>query len=427
MRLINITVGGFRNVDDTDIRLGGIVGFVSTNNYGKSNLLEGIKFAFQFIAAGQQDREIMMRDVRNIPLVPSLENKPFRFQVEFDSEVEGPYRFVRYEFSFLWAKDDGSGARIVSETLFANTKASGIFSLYLDREKKKYRASHKTRSFRKIAPQASQLALDALSALDEVELIDVVKRIKSLRFNLASDIDARARFIPSIFELMPPLKEWLNDIPTQLLYLKEHQFEQYRLFEEGVYALFPEFEAISVEVFRNEFKQKLNLNQEREKPLPFQIKDDVVKLMVKSSYLNQVVDIQHMSAGTKRVVWLLANAILTSSRQGQKILAIEEIETSIHPRLIEELLEQLNENLGNSTLLVTSYSPYWVQYLKPNKIYVGLPNENGCACFKPLDAGKFKDFVKRAHDRGLGFGEYLYSLMSGSDDGVRVLRKYLQE
>ena len=40
MRILSITVGGFRNIEKTTFELGGIVGLVSANNYGKTNVLE---------------------------------------------------------------------------------------------------------------------------------------------------------------------------------------------------------------------------------------------------------------------------------------------------------------------------------------------------------------------------------------------------
>ncbi len=422
MKVTSVFVSGFRNVDSTKIRLNGIVGLVSTNNYGKSNLLAAIDFGFDFISAGQKLRQYMMKSVDNIPLVPRLQDSPFIFQIEFDDGQEGPYRFVRYSFSFDWNKDDGTGSRIISEKLECHSKPTGIYSVYLDRKVNKYRASHDTRSKRKIYPEDTQLALDVLSALDDVELSSVVRKIKSLSFNLSADIDVQNRFIPEYFEMKNSF--WGHeDLAAELYELRSQSPEKYAVFEEGVYSLFPEFKQISVELYKNSFKGQIQLDTQKE--LPFKIKDDIIRLMVNSSHLNQVIDMDRMSAGTKRTVWLLAKAILASKEKGGYLLAIEEIETGIHPRLIKELLEQINDNLGDSSLLVTSHSPYLIQYLKPDHIYVGLPNDDGVAQFKNLIPERFKEFLNSSRTRNMGFGEYLYSLMSGSEDGERVLRKYV--
>ncbi|HQE69981.1 MAG TPA: AAA family ATPase, partial [Atopobiaceae bacterium] len=60
MRLLGLTVGGFRNVAKTTIELGGITAFVSPNNYGKSNLLDAIDFATTFINESPRTRSTMM-------------------------------------------------------------------------------------------------------------------------------------------------------------------------------------------------------------------------------------------------------------------------------------------------------------------------------------------------------------------------------
>ena len=49
MRIISITVAGFKNIKRTKLELGNICAIISPNNYGKSNLIEAISFGFDFI------------------------------------------------------------------------------------------------------------------------------------------------------------------------------------------------------------------------------------------------------------------------------------------------------------------------------------------------------------------------------------------
>ena len=126
-----------------------------------------------------------------------------------------------------------------------------------------------------------------------------------------------------------------------------------------------------------------------------------------------------MSTGTKRMIWLIANVVI-AGRQGASLIGVEEIETSIHPRMIQELLEIIDENLGNTGMIVTSHSPYLIQYLKPRCLYVGVPNEEGIASFKKVRDQAMPSLMKAARERGFGFGEYLFSLMSSDEDGALV-------
>ena len=94
--------------------------------------------------------------------------------------------------------------------------------------------------------------------------------------------------------------------------------------------------------------------------VPFHIRDELYKVSVSSRHLNQPVNISMMSTGTKRMIWLIANVVI-AGRQGASLIGVEEIETSIHPRMIQELLEIIDENLGNTGMIVTSHSQYFIQ------------------------------------------------------------------
>lgn len=108
-------------------------------------------------------------------------------------------------------------------------------------------------------------------------------------------------------------------------------------------------------------------------------------------------------------------------------LGVEEIETSIHPRMLRQLLEILDENIGDTALLVTSHSPLLIQYLKPRQIYLGVPNETGVARFRSIREDALDSISSFAHDRGLGFGEYLFELMSSDGEDTEVLANSLKE
>lgn len=427
MKITSITVGGFRNVEKTTLVLGGIVGIVSVNNFGKSNLLSAIDFAFDYISASPKIRRQMMESTRCIPLVPTLQNEPFYFEIAFDDPSLHGYEHVRYSFSFDWYKDDGNGSVIIDERISCKSKDSRTYANYLKRKSGKYRTSHETRSFRQLFLDKDQLAIDVLTAVEDTDIQLVVRKIKSLKYNISSSIDASDKFN---FRLLD-FKDFPFDtveLPKELYDLKLKHPDLYSAFEEAVYSLFPEFEEIAVKAFKVDSEELGNLPAlGKEKDLPFTIREEFYRLMVKSTHLNQAVNIQRMSAGTQRVVWLIANTIIAAKEQGHQVLAIEEVETSIHPRLIEELLNQLNDNLSEASLLITTHSPYLVQYLKPEKIYVGIPADNGVARFRRLNKKKFKFLVKRAASEGLGFGEYIYSLMSGGPIAMQILNTYLEE
>ena len=159
--------------------------------------------------------------------------------------------------------------------------------------------------------------------------------------------------------------------------------------------------------------------------IPFKLREHIYRLFIKSECLNQPMSIANMSTGTKRVIWLLANAFI-SNHVDTGIVGVEEIETSIHPKMMRQLLEVLNDALGEAPLIVSSHSPYLVQYLKPEKIYIGIPNSNGVAEFKRIQKNKVKQLMANARDLELSVGEYLFDLLSGDSDSYEILESYLE-
>ena len=167
------------------------------------------------------------------------------------------------------------------------------------------------------------------------------------------------------------------------------------------------------------------LEEELEEEIPFKLREVVYRLFIKCDYLNQAMSMANMSTGTKRVIWLLAN-IFISNHVGAGIIGIEEIETSIHPRMIRQLLEILTEAVDNTPLLISSHSPYLLQYLKPEKIYVGVPNQEGVAEFRKIQKNKLKVIINNARDLELSVGEYLFELLSGDSDAYSTLESFLE-
>jgi predicted ATPase len=436
MKLLSLTVGGFRNIAETTIELGGITTFVSPNNYGKSNLLKAIEFATIFINESPRTRSVMMGYVGGIPLVPELAKEDFRFQVEFEDPDLGEYRFVRYGFSFSWRRDDGTGQVITDETIEINPQRGGRWTNYLRRDKGKYKKSHDTRSFRTIQLDGNQLAIDVLTAIEDIDINPAIKMIKEIGFMLCASIDASSRFRPTPLEIKDDAEgEKMvafddEDLPRAMYRLKVNHKERYDDLLSALFTLFPEFEDISVNPYElkkeeHDALEKTLQTPDGEEDVPFRIRDELYRMTVRSSNLNQPVNITMMSMGTQRIVWLLTNVIIAEAYDAQCI-GIEEVETSIHPKMLGELLELLDENIGETSLLITSHSPFLIQYLKPQQIYIGEPSDNGIARFKRIREDEVEKINSYAHDRGLGFGEYLFELMSSDSDGSAMLASVLE-
>lgn len=437
MKIKSITVSGFKNLKKTRVSLDGITAIISINNYGKSNLLEAIDFGCDFIFQNPRERKTMMRWSRAIPINKKLADNQFFFEIEFENEEDLEYRFVRYGYSFEWFRDDRTGQRITDEWIDARPNESVRYTSFLKRDKGQYRKGKDTQAFRKINLTTEQLSIDVLSALEDIEISSVISSIKSFDYHICSSLDLRDRFTSVPIEYVGQSEDDGisfddKDVPRALYQLMQSFPEKYNLFLEAVYSLFPEFTDVKVLPYevRNEIKELTLFTDENspDKPdnIPFRIRDELYKVIITHRYLNQPIDMAMMSTGTKRVFWLLANVFIASSKN-ISLIGIEELETSIHPRLLKKLLEILDEAIENTTILISSHSPYLVQYFKPNKIYVGIPSNDGTALFKKVDFKRAKALLLSARDMEMTVGEYLFELLSGDQDSAETLSFYLED
>jgi len=440
MRIISITVAGFKNIKKTKLELDSICAVISPNNFGKSNLIEAIDFGFDFIHESRKGRKNMMSWIRGIPLCTVMENDEYFFEMEFEDEELEDYRYAKYGFSFKWHRDDESGDVITNEWIEARENTSVRYTAFLKRSEGKYRKGKSTTGFRKLEIDDLQLAIDVLGLLDEIEINGIIKDVQEITFRICSSLDLRDRYQPSPLEYIEDEEDVIKfddeDVPRALCILKKKNPELYGLFEDAVYTLFPEFEAINLNEYTLsdqhaepeitvKFGEKVISTADMGGKIPFKLREHVYRLFVKSEYLNQPVSMANMSTGTKRVIWLLANAYI-ANQVNTGIVGVEEIETSIHPKMMKQLLEVLEEALGNAPLIVSSHSPFLVQYIKPEKIYVGIPNKSGMAEFRRIQKNKVKQLISNARDLELSVGEYLFELLSGDSDSYDILESYLE-
>ena len=309
------------------------------------------------------------------------------FGIEFDEPKLGEYRFVRYSFSFAWYNDHGTGAKITDETIEIRSTESVKYTAYLKRAEGKYRASKATSAYRKLELSDDTLAIDAISMIKDVEIADAVRQIKEINYRVCDSLELDDSFRPNPIEIEvgENVSFGNEDIPRMLAMLKEKKEDLYNLFVETIYDLFPEFNNIELQILttkennaQEEMNQAIVFSQAEggntEIKIPYHIRNELFRLVINSKYLNQPISMELMSTGTKRIFWLIANAVVADYR-GINLLGVDEIETSIHPKMIRSLLEALSEILENTSLIITSHSPYLIQYLKPE--YRSLLNNMG--------------------------------------------------
>ena len=148
-------------------------------------------------------------------------------------------------------------------------------------------------------------------------------------------------------------------------------------------------------------------------------------MRVKEVNNNQITGIGYLSTGTKRILAILA-LVVSKDEKRTCLLAYEELENSIHPKLLQKLLIILTEIASNIKILIASHSPYLIQYLPLNSAYLGLPNTKGLACFSKLKYAKQKSILNIVNEEDISLGDYLFDILQRKEDDQDFLNEYFE-
>ena len=144
--------------------------------------------------------------------------------------------------------------------------------------------------------------------------------------------------------------------------------------------------------------------------VPYRIEDAIFDMRINEKQNNQDISISRLSSGSRRIIMIIAE-IIKAEMTGSSLICIEELETSVHPKLLENMILMVQSFAEGIKVLTTSHSPYLVRYLKSRQLTFGLPTEEGVASFHKLKQTKVKTVVKRASAMEMTLGEYMFELM----------------
>jgi predicted ATPase len=108
-----------------------------------------------------------------------------------------------------------------------------------------------------------------------------------------------------------------------------------------------------------------------------------------------------MSDGTVR---FLAHLLVAFGASPPPLVCFEEPENYIHPHLLELLAHVLKKASTRSQILLTTHSPYLLNFLEPEDIIIVEKREGATEVSRPKDSGAIKEALKM-----LGLGEMWYA------------------
>ena len=429
MELKSVTVNGYRNIYDTTIDFKDLTSVLSLNNYGKSNLLTSIVFGLSFIQQHPKIKQNMMNDIKCVPSLKRKDNSIFSFIVEAETTIDNEKSSISYSFSFNWVsfKKQTQG-QILSECLKIKNDSTTA-STYIKRENDIacYKSSKTGRCSTKILINKDELVLNKLFAFDNLFYHNVLKEIQNINVYIDRHFDTSSGYgitFMSEQELTDlTLKPEIN-IPKTLYRIKEKHPDKYALIVNVFKSLFPSIKNLYVDEVSNSLLSQINMKNN----VNIQnFSDKYYLLFVDDEKLNNSINFLAMSDGARRILLLLTFVVLAQINN-YDLICIEEPENSIHPGLLRKFLYTISELSGKTKLLFSSHSPYLINYMQPENIYLGLPNNNGVATFKKLKTktNAKKKLLRDVMDRDMQLGDYLFDLMSGSNDDIEELKSYVE-
>ena len=426
MNLLRIRTGGFRNIADTSLDLSDLTALVSLNSYGKSNLLTAIDFGIDFIISGNVQKEGMMQYQPGIPLNKSNVLRNYFFEIEAETLLGDQSYLFSYRFEFQWRVDQKGPGKIISEQLKAkeNKKGQKYNSLISRSDLAYYRSAKTGRCSTAISIEKNELVVNKLKAFDDLYFLPLVKQINAIAVYIDRHLDASSSYVPDpiIRKGLSELDiEGIENIPRTVFYLQREHPDKYELLKDAYMQLFPNITDIDVREVSIETRGDIL----PEDDAPFIFCNYIYIMRVNDSYLSQPISFEALSDGAKRVFLMLTFAIIADIK-GLPLIAFEEPENSLHPSLLQSFLQVMAQLTSNCKIVITSHSPYMLQYIQPRNIYIGMPNDKNLAVFRPIADGKVRTLLRDVEYADTSIGDYIFELISGSQEDADQLSQYLE-
>lgn len=424
MKINRIKIDGFKNIDNVQIELNkNILSLLSINSYGKSNFLNSIVFGFNFIRSSSDTKTRMMKDMFNMPLNRKKLYDDFKFEIEL---IDKNNNNIIYGYSFSWTKNDNSKNRILEEYLKIKDNNSQKYSFYIKRENNNavIKPSITGACNKQIKIEDNELVINKLMAYDDLYYIELVKEINNINIyvdrhfntNDLYDIEAVLTKGNSEYKL-----DDLTNVPKTLFKIKEKYPNKYEMIVNTIKDIFPFIENIKIVDY--DFNDLIDRKvRETEN---FSIAKKIYFSIIIDKNIIRPIEISDMSDGVKRVL-LIFTILVLADINNYSLVAIEEPENSLNPKMLQRYLIALNSFSKKTNLIITSHSPYLINYLEPENIYIGIPNEDGIAKFSRIKEKSSSKLLQDANNMDMLLGDYLFDLMSGDEDDLELIKKYME-
>ena len=427
MELKRIYVDGYRNVFDTTIDVNDITSVLSINNYGKSNLLLSIVFGLSFLQQHSRNKQRMMKDVKCFPALKGRYGVPFTFEIQCQTKWNDSDWYIKYSYAFSWGVNIYSG-KILFESL-QMSENNKDFTTFIKRgdDSIAYKSSKTGRCTTPIQIDDSELIINKLLAFDNLYYHSVLKELLNINVYVDRHFETEREYgitFMSEQELTDLTLKPETNIPKTLFRIKNDYPDKYELLCNVFRALFPTVKDLIIQEISSKMPNVVTIKDNNDIP---SFSDKIYVLFVNDQNLRYPVNFGAMSDGARRILLLLTFIVLAQINH-YDLVCIEEPENSINPGLLKKFLFSIKELSADTKILYSSHSPYLINYMEPQCIYLGIPSNKGLASFKKIktNTNNLKRLMRILQDNNLALGDYLFDLMSGTKEDYKELLSYVE-
>lgn len=414
-------VDGYRNLSNVTLNLHDVTAIVALNNYGKSNLINAVRMGIDFIKGSNEVKKNIFEYQPAFPFLKANLGQRFTFGIYTNmiDDDENLYK-VEYRFSFKWQSKNTEGA-IDEETLKISSKIiqGGTFiNSEVSTNIRYFRSSLKSRNKRTLLIKDNSLAINTLINIieDDDAYLNILKELNNISFLVEDHLDAN-----ELYDFDPIQFKGNNiiNVPRMIWEIKKNHNPKYNMLICGFKQLFPNI----VDVKCHEYTIRYDKEKLSQIDPNIYFNENTYGLYVTDPTLNYPIKFEWLSDGTKRVLLTLTAAVNANINK-LSVMALEEPENSIHPKLLQSYISILDELSGDCKLVFTSHSPYILQFIDPNDIVLGLPTRTGLADFRYVKKGN--KLIDDAANEGYSTGEFIFNNLS-FENSAEMLSCYLSD
>lgn len=413
MKIKEIYIDGYKNLYNTTIKFNKITTLIGVNNYGKTNFMEALN-NFQNLISNDESYLFF----RNFSYNKNQDENKIVLKITYERDNLDELEYY-IEFNQI-----SQNERSIKEILKIKEVNTIKYKTLFSREglKIKYKTDLSSDRLNQESSlfemQDKELALKKLVYIDNINFRNIFNEIINFKIPyiiLNKEIKIKGTYLNT--------DNSVNIVDgggfEKLLYqIKEKNIDSFDLLNNIFKKLIPSINKIDVEKVTSSLSEEGKVRLEEEETY-------FVYVLEKNN--RKVSSFSKMSDGSKRIYILLLLTIYFKIIKTPVMILFEELENAIHPKLFEELIVVLEEINSNGQIVITSHSPFLVQYVGLENINIGIPNKKGLAIFKSLNKKDIKKIERYAIEEEISEGEFLFNLMLEDIEDNNDLKDFFQE